>query len=649
MRPASTTLVVVFVVLQFCCSLWARPMTADEAEKVVAGRLRADAQLPGNAPGRDVLSVETFSDEEGRTVYYVVYLQPSGYVVVSADNSIEPIIAFAGGGDFEPSVQNPLWVLVNNDLKGRTSAVQDTFSLQADAAESPSRKWRYLIDLAEAPDDGIALMGLGTVSDVRVEPLVQSKWGQLHDACGEYCYNYYTPRHYYCGCTATAMAQLMRYHGYPDANMEIGTSQFEITVNDVAEFAQTLGGDGNGGPYNWELMVYEPDCSTTAEKRQAIGALCYDAGIAALTEYSITGSASSLRDAREALLNTFGYSNAVRAFRSDSVIEGDWLNDMINANLDAGYPVILGIKNLEAENGHAALADGYGYDLSTLYHHLNMGWEGADDVWYNLPDVNYIPAGYYDVIEGCLYNIFPSGTGEIISGRVTDISGNPISEAMVTAQGGKRLYSAVTDSKGIYAFVDVTSYATYSISVARAGFTFGIQSVEIEKSGNSRNSSGNKWGVNFVGDYVSASNPVVSDCSTEDFETGNFGKFPWEHSGDGNWEVTPTDRYSGTYSAQAGQIGNGGSVSLIVNVDCVAGDIKFARKVSSELGFDFFKFCIDGVEVYRSSGIRKWDEVSFPVEAGTRTFKWTYSKDSSLSRGDDTVWIDDIKFPINCN
>ena len=88
---------------------------------------------------------------------------------------------------------------------------------------------------------------------------------------------------------------------------------------------------------------------------------------------------------------------------------------------------------------------------------------------------------------------------------------------------------------------------------------------------------------------------------------------------------------------------------MIVNVDCVAGDIKFARKVSSELGFDFFKFCIDGVEVYRSSGMRKWDEVSFPVEVGTRTFKWTYSKDSSLSRGDDTVWIDDIKFPINCN
>ena len=41
-----------------------------------------------------------------------------------------------------------------------------------------------------------------------------------------------------------------------------------------------------------------------------------------------------------------------------------------------------------------------------------------------------------------------------------------------------------------------------------------------------------------------------------------------------------------------------------------------------------------------------WTEVSFDVTAGTRTFTWTYSKDSSVSRGDDTAWIDDIEFPI---
>ena len=49
--------------------------------------------------------------------------------------------------------------------------------------------------------------------------------------------------------------------------------------------------------------------------------------------------------------------------------------------------------------GHAVVADGYGYQHTTLYHHLNMGWNGFDDAWYNLPDVN---ATYrtYTVING---------------------------------------------------------------------------------------------------------------------------------------------------------------------------------------------------------------------------------------------------------
>jgi len=48
------------------------------------------------------------------------------------------------------------------------------------------------------------------------------------------------------------------------------------------------------------------------------------------------------------------------------------------------------------------------------------------------------------------------------------------------------------------------------------------------------------------------------------------------------------------------------------------------------------------------SGTQNWAQVSFPVTAGTRTFKWTYSKDGSLSSGSDTAWIDDIEYPIDC-
>ena len=46
------------------------------------------------------------------------------------------------------------------------------------------------------------------------------------------------------------------------------------------------------------------------------------------------------------------------------------------------------------------------------------------------------------------------------------------------------------------------------------------------------------------------------------------------------------------------------------------------------------------------SGTEDWAEVSFAVTEGSRTFEWTYTKDSSASDGEDTAWIDDIVFPI---
>ncbi|MBL7184946.1 MAG: endo-1,4-beta-xylanase [Phycisphaerae bacterium] len=132
----------------------------------------------------------------------------------------------------------------------------------------------------------------------------------------------------------------------------------------------------------------------------------------------------------------------------------------------------------------------------------------------------------------------------------------------------------------------------------------------------------------------------------DDFETGDFSSFPWESSGDASWRTTRQERHSGSYGAESGSIEDGESTALQVILSCVSGDITFCRKVSSESGFDYLEFYIDGVEQDDWSGEEDWAEVSFPVTAGTRTFEWVYSKDSSASEGDDTAWIDDIVFPL---
>ena len=170
---------------------------------------------------------------------------------------------------------------------------------------------------------------------------------------------------------------------------------------------------------------------------------------------------------------------------------------MINPNLDAGFPCLLSIF-ASSGAGHEIIADGYGYDSSTLYHHLNLGWSGSYNAWYNLP--NFSAGGYnWQTVAFCIYNVYPTSSGEIVSGRVTDSTGVAISGVTVTAtraQGG--VYTATTNANGIYAFANVPSASSYSLTAAKTGYTFLPQNVSTGTSTNYNMTSGDVWGANFT-------------------------------------------------------------------------------------------------------------------------------------------------------
>jgi len=138
-------------------------------------------------------------------------------------------------------------------------------------------------------------------------------------------------------------------------------------------------------------------------------------------------------------------------------------------------------------------------------------------------------------------------------------------------------------------------------------------------------------------------------CSTvdEDFETGDFSKFPWTTGGNANWAIATDMVNGGTFSAKAPvAIGDNQSSFLEVTLTVELGSICFFRKVSSEQSFDFLKFFIDGVEKGSWSGELPFAREAFPVTAGIHTFRWEYIKDFMVSSGQDTTWIDDISFPL---
>ncbi len=474
---------------------WGKPITPQQAEKTAKAWLATDGQPLGTPIGRETAGkTESFAGPDGQPLYYVVNLKPSGFVILPADDLAEPIVCFAASGQYDPSDDNPLGALVSRDLAGRVQFARESeTSARGGKAMSPSAanaraKWNRL---AEESDDAVT-MGLPGLSDIRVAPLLQSKWSQTTE-CGNPCYNYYTPSNYPTGCVATAQAQLMRFYQHPTAG--VGMPGFSIEVCGAPQTNYLRGGNGSGGPYNWADMVLDPDCTTSDLQRQAIGALCYDVGVTVSMNYCSGASSASSFDTIASLKNTFGYSNGIWGYNNNSNI-GSGLDGMANPNLDAGYPVLLSIKR--PGGGHAVVADGYGYQAATLYHHLNMGWAGTSDAWYNLPNIDSSPYSY-DSVDACVYNIYITGSGEIISGRVVDSFGLPISGATVVAQRtGGGTYTTTTAITGVYALAKVPSASSYMVSASASGYSFTSQPVTTGTSSDWQAVSGNAWGVNFA-------------------------------------------------------------------------------------------------------------------------------------------------------
>ncbi len=475
---------------------WGAPADAASACKAVRGWLRHEARLLSVPAGAGIARIDTYTDERGEPAYHVAYLDPAGFVVVPADDQVEPIVALAEAGAYDPSPGNPLGALVSRDLPGRLARARAGAADPAAVAihAAARRKWQRLA--AEADDPPAFDAEATTLSDIRVAPLTQSRWGQ--GSVGGYpCYNYYTPDQDVAGCVATALAQVLRFWQRPAAG--IGARTFSIRVDGISQSVQTRGGDGAGGPYDWDQMPLVPTVSMTLAQRQAIGALCYDAGVTVNMSYTAGASGANLFNVKRALTGTFGYTNAVNGNNSNNEL-GSALVAMVNPNLDAGLPVLLGISG--TPGGHAVVVDGYGYNAATLYHHINMGWDGTNTAWYNLPTVDTV-IGTFTVVQACIYNIYTAGTGEIISGRVLDAAGNPVRDATVTAtRSAGGTYTAMTDARGIYALAKVPAASSYTLAAAKAGYAFSIVTTTTGTSSDYAAASGNRWGVDLAGGSV---------------------------------------------------------------------------------------------------------------------------------------------------
>ncbi|GHV40579.1 hypothetical protein FACS1894187_21640 [Synergistales bacterium] len=506
-------LFVAFLLLSVTGS-WANPVPPEDAARMVKGWLNEDKTPLGEILG-SVERVEMYGESsivysQNDALYYAVFLSPKGIVFVPADDLVEPVVAFQPqANDYDLDENSPFNALVITDLKARVKAARSgaiTSTLSTSSPDTPQNKWNRLKSGTTTASLATSPKGIPSVSDLRVAPLLKTEWNQESTPPS---YNYYTPNNYPSGCVATAVGQILRYFEWP--KNAIGAKTFNIQVDGEVKSGTTRGGDGLGGAYLWSGMPNKVDDATTETQRKNIGALLSDIGISVRAIYwpSSTSAFSPLVFQR--LLDTFQYSNVIYAENEGLVpISNSDLTLMINPNLDAKLPVFLGI-NSGPGYGHAVVVDGYGYSASALYHHVNLGWGGNDNVWYALPSIDTVYN--FSIIESCTYNIYTSGTGEIVSGRVVDTAGSPVSGVTVSLSGST-ISPATTNEKGIFFFKNVPSNTSYTVEATKGDLVFDSKTINTTQSispeigeyghtiASGSHECGNVWDVKITGDFT---------------------------------------------------------------------------------------------------------------------------------------------------
>ena len=140
----------------------------------------------------------------------------------------------------------------------------------------------------------------------------------------------------------------------------------------------------------------------------------------------------------------------------------------------------------------------------------------------------------------------------------------------------------------------------------------------------------------------------IGSSEIETFESGDLSRFSWSNNSR-PWTVTEDNPYMGRFAARsmANLSNRSESRMSIYWTSSVDDSISFYYKVSSEEGYDFFSFRIDGVEMVSASGEVDWTYFSCPVTSGSHNFAFSYSKDYYSTEGSDCAWIDNVHFPYS--
>lgn len=333
-------------------------LRADMGEMEAKRRGEAHATL--NAPAYYI-----FSREEGK-----------GFAIISGESELPSLVAYSRASEFS-SV---------DDLHPGLADFLDAYTaLVNDVREGKS------VSYAPRKEEGIPVVG----------PLCQTQWNQGAP------YNVLCPmdgnKRCPVGCVALAMAQIMKHYEWP----KVGTGKMTYTPGLTGVGALSV--DFSQSHYDWDAMLNTTaELNTNETAAAAVAKLCYDCGVATKMGYTAASSGTYDDFAIQAMYEFFGYkaSTIGIVYRDCYATQEEW-DRIWKTELDAGRPILY--AGASTSGGHEFVVDGYD---SNDFVHVNWGWGGKSDGFFDVTLLNASPAQSYTQGQSMIIGIEPDETGE---------------------------------------------------------------------------------------------------------------------------------------------------------------------------------------------------------------------------------------------
>lgn len=428
-----------FVLLALSFGLFAASVSLESAQSVAVNFYKHYSDKTTNYAVADVL---TYNAEQTKT-FYVFIFEAGGFVMVSADDAVTPILGYSANETFD-----------KNNIPVNAKSWYDSYSKQI----------KYIID--EKLDNSVTLQEWNkirnnefTKANQAVSPLCATLWDQ------SFPYNQLCPSGSMTGCVATAMAQIMKFWNYPITG--VGSHSYEEPTYG------TLTANFGATTYDWTNMLNDYSGGSTAAQKTAVATLMFHCGVSVDMTYSPSGSGAYSWDVPSALINYFNYSPTAEIKFLADFTNANW-KTMLKTELDASRPVYY--SGTDGNAGHAFVCDGYN---AVDAFHFNWGWSGSSNGYYAIGSLN--PSGYnFNQNNSAVVRIKPpssapianftaSTTTPLIGGTVTftdQSTNNPATWSWVFDVGSPATSTlqtppAITYSTGGYYQVSLTVTNAY--------------------------------------------------------------------------------------------------------------------------------------------------------------------------------------------